>query len=122
MAHDLYRDGHDRKPATGFLLKRIADYVIATYLPGSGVIGMAVGAAPEQLRAAVIDELLGVPRGLWVMAGDQIQDVKTLAFDLPRALINFFCEDPAFALAGAPRVAVCSPLDGAAPAPYPSAA
>lgn len=79
----------------GFALLRFAD----GYLMMSGLypIAMALGAL-EQARAAAIGAFLGLPRGIWVMARDQMQDIKALVFDLPRAVFNFIAEDPKFAL------------------------
>ena len=42
--------------------------------------------------------MLGIPRGVWVMGKDQIEDLRTIAIDLPRALINFIVQNPTAAL------------------------
>lgn len=79
----------------GFGLKRFAD----GYLLMIGLYPVALLAgALEQARAATIGAFLGLPRGIWVMARDQVQDIKALVFDLPRAVFNFIAEDPKFAL------------------------
>lgn len=81
----------------GFALRRIADGVILMFpLPGYSV-ALLTGFTDE-LRAMVAGLLLGVPRGLYAMARDSIQDLKSIAIDLPRALFNFICSDPKFAL------------------------
>lgn len=78
----------------GFALARFADGVATLYLTDFPSIETVL----ETARGAMLGAFLGIPRGLWVMAKDQVQDVKALVFDLPRALYNFFAEDPKFAL------------------------
>jgi hypothetical protein len=79
----------------GFALKRFADgfMLMSGIFPAAAAQGYL-----EQARAAVIGVWMGIPRGIWVMARDQVQDIKSIAFDLPRAIFNFIAEDPKFAL------------------------
>ncbi|MCA9826931.1 MAG: hypothetical protein KC444_00820, partial [Nitrosopumilus sp.] len=80
----------------GFALKRLADGIILTTPPLATIRG--IEDISDEMRAVVIGVLLGIPRGLYVMLRDTIEDIKTLTFDLPRALFNFFADDPKFAL------------------------
>lgn len=79
---------------TGFALARFADGVAVVFLRDFPTMETVV----ETARGAMLGAFLGIPRGLWVMARDQVQDLKAMVFDLPRALYNFFAEDPRFAL------------------------
>lgn len=81
----------------GFALKRLADGVIVMFpMPGTSLALLTPYA--DQLRATVIGMLLGIPRGIYAMGRDTIQDLKQLVWDLPRALFNFVADDPKFAL------------------------
>lgn len=80
----------------GFALKRLADGVIVMFpMPGSSLALLSPYA--DELRATVIGMLLGVPRGIYAMGRDTIQDLKQLVWDLPKALFNFICKDVKFA-------------------------
>ena len=97
------------KEFIGFTLKRIADGIIIMFpLPGSSAALLSAHA--EELRATVIGMMLGIPRGIYAMGRDTIDDLKQIFWDLPRALFNFIAKDPKFALQVLGSVA--SPIAG----------
>ncbi|MDF9800163.1 ABC-type proline/glycine betaine transport system permease subunit [Catalinimonas alkaloidigena] len=96
-----------KQQAIGFFLKRIADEVIrefdlettiavqfTSFLNDQKNNDKLQAFDQETLRALVIGMMLGIPRGNWVMAKDQVEDLKAIAIDLPRALINFIEQNP----------------------------
>jgi hypothetical protein len=86
-----------KEEVIGFALKRLADGIILMY-PMPGYTRATLAGFEDELRSMVIGLLLGLPRGVYAMGRDTIQDLKMLVFDLPRALFNLIAKDPKFAL------------------------
>ncbi len=93
----------------GFFLKRMADGIISICnLEGSAMVlakKLNKPYDPEHLRSLVIGMMLGVPRGIWVMGRDQVEDIKSLVVDLPRALFDMIAKEP-----GRPLIVLGTPL------------
>lgn len=74
----------------GWWLKRTADGFILAYLD---TVFPDQAAIIERARATYIGFLLGIPRGVWVMGTDQIEDIKMLLSLVP-LLIDFIQQNP----------------------------